>query len=423
VTPATAERTARAGAWLSELRDQAREWVTAQRPYPATARTEEYIDLLFAFGQARLGQRPAAQELLSRAAGSLAEADQAHQALLEAFRFRIEQALRAEPHREPLFRAWREAVEARDRLTLVLIDRARTELRVLEPDLRINPYRNWGASFSHFEVAVASLERILDPEELVSRVAGLMEAHGKGPGGEEAKARLLQQALGCASLATAEATRGWLGEMIPRLLAGRPVPEESAVQLEARALFNSLKAAVYYGLREEFLQIVPAVLRLVRSAGAFGGLMGVGEVLTVCVQAHRFFHLQPELSAFLDEVARQLPGEGQDVGPFGACALHLMACLAEGWYALGRADRARPVVRQTLQALPSLQPRDAGALACASAGAVRHAPADEARAHYPAILERTYAKDTFTTSSHYHIIQLKVIDAIVLSATEAFLND
>ena len=62
-------------------------------------------------------------------------------------------------------------------------------------------------------------------------------------------------------------------------------------------------------------------------------------------------------------------------------------------------------------------------MARASASAVRAAPASEARAHYLAILGRARVSDTYTTSTHYSMSQLEVVEAIVLSATEALQND
>jgi hypothetical protein len=147
----------------------------------------------------------------------------------------------------------------------------------------------------------------------------------------------------------------------------------------------------------------------------------LGRLLGACVRGFLAFHLPDELASFLGEIAPLIQGVsgGRDEWT-RLCAL---ASLAEGWYACGPGELARPVISRALDLLPSLAPRPAGWLACATAGAVRTAPAEEARACYQAVLERTSAPDTYTTSTHYGLTQLEVIDAIVLSAVEAFLND
>ena len=64
-----------------------------------------YVDLIFAFGLAKLGEVTAARELMTRAGTALLaskepnrEPDLAHEFLLKAFVWRIENALQGKPH-------------------------------------------------------------------------------------------------------------------------------------------------------------------------------------------------------------------------------------------------------------------------------------------------------------------------------------
>src|SRR4051812_32498470 len=117
------------GPWLRRLRDLAQGWVdvpTYTAPLPqadrevirssfpdlaakltsdgrlpaghATAQTPSYVDLVFSFGLARLGESGAARELLDRAQGVLGLQDEAHRSLLTAYKYRITQALEGKPH-------------------------------------------------------------------------------------------------------------------------------------------------------------------------------------------------------------------------------------------------------------------------------------------------------------------------------------
>src|SRR5205814_1676635 len=65
--------------------------------------TASYIDLLFAFGFARLGEAGAARALVRQAAAALeASGSEAHTFLSAAFRYRIDQVLAGKPHTGPL---------------------------------------------------------------------------------------------------------------------------------------------------------------------------------------------------------------------------------------------------------------------------------------------------------------------------------
>ena len=66
--------------------------------------TPAYIDLLFAFGMARLGEVTAARGLLRQAAAAIEEVrrPRPHTFLLQAFQYRVEQALAGRPHAGPL---------------------------------------------------------------------------------------------------------------------------------------------------------------------------------------------------------------------------------------------------------------------------------------------------------------------------------
>ena len=72
---------------------------TGANPTPTT---HAYIDLIFAFGLARLGEANEARKLLGAAAQVLAAADEVHSWLYEAFEFRIQQALDGKPSVERL---------------------------------------------------------------------------------------------------------------------------------------------------------------------------------------------------------------------------------------------------------------------------------------------------------------------------------
>src|SRR5439155_26377114 len=68
----------------------------------ATRFTRAYADLILAWGLARLGDRAGCQELLGHAQAALANTDDVHAFFLDAYDFRIRQALEGRPGASPL---------------------------------------------------------------------------------------------------------------------------------------------------------------------------------------------------------------------------------------------------------------------------------------------------------------------------------
>src|SRR5262249_6540434 len=143
-------------------------------PPSATAQTEAYIDLIFAFGLARIGDEPDARELLSQARSALLGQDDAHAFLYGAFEYRVRQALDGKPHSGPLPNDHIEYLEHMERLLRYVVDRLRKHSRILEPDQHLNPYRVWGSRISDFERALAELTDLTSREQFISQVEALL---------------------------------------------------------------------------------------------------------------------------------------------------------------------------------------------------------------------------------------------------------
>jgi hypothetical protein len=93
--------------WLAALCDRARQWIEEKgQIYPTSGqgkpRTSAYIDLMFAFGLAKLGETDACLRLRERATSELVGDGEAHEFLLQAFDYRIRRALEGQPHAGPL---------------------------------------------------------------------------------------------------------------------------------------------------------------------------------------------------------------------------------------------------------------------------------------------------------------------------------
>src|SRR5262249_54724539 len=150
--------------WLTDLADMAHKWVreVGQPTTQAATPMDGYVDLVFSFGLARLGETDASRELLVRAQGVLGQADDVHQFLLGAFQHRISQALEGKPHAGPLPDEHLEYLGKMERMPRYVVDRLRQHSRILEPNQRIDPYRHWSMRMSELDRELAELVDIND---------------------------------------------------------------------------------------------------------------------------------------------------------------------------------------------------------------------------------------------------------------------
>jgi hypothetical protein len=108
--------------------------------------TQAYVDLMFAWGHARLGDADAARGLVAEAANVLRPSQgEAHEWLLDAFTYRVEEAIAGHAHASSLpadlTDALTRADDWRNRISLRYVaDRMRHLSRILEPDERVDPY-------------------------------------------------------------------------------------------------------------------------------------------------------------------------------------------------------------------------------------------------------------------------------------------
>ena len=102
----------------------------------------------------------------------------------------------------------------------------------------------------------------------------------------------------------------------------------------------------------------------------------------------------------------------------GPAALLALLLVAGQWYYFGRDSQAEPILQVSRQVLLAneLAPRDQTQLAVAYAGAVGEAPVEIAQKRLEEIFRQLKGiKDTYTTSSHFSVSQLDVVESVVLA--------
>jgi hypothetical protein len=413
--------------WMVDLAKSAQEWVKVESGAPATAQTGAYVDLIFAFGLARLGEVDASKELLNHARGILGTKDDAHQFLLEAFEFRIRLAQDGKGHTGALPTEKIEYLEHMDRLQRYVVDRLRKHSKILEPDQRINPYRHWGARISDFEKALADLADLTDKTEIANRIDKMLKDTTKGPKGSEPRVRILRTALEVAPRVGEDFARKILDQMLPVYDAMPEVKEIQQVMDQAAFLEKALFLAGHFGRVESIHPLVTRFQKMLQSQKGPQSLDALDSLAASCFRGLRKLGMRDEIDAILRQMA-DLVLEGQDVKTIdfkkrdkGIAALKTLLQVAGGWYFFARDSQADPILQAARATLLSsdMTPKDQTGLACSYAAAVGQAPVEVAQKRLEEIFDKQKGikgvKDTYTTASHFSVSQLDVVESVVMA--------
>jgi hypothetical protein len=414
--------------WLSELHDKAQEWAMDGRdPNQDKARTFSYIELIFAFGLAGLGELGASRALLGSDKMVLGDEDDAHQFLLQAYDYRIRQALEGKPHSGPLPDEYIKSMETMDRLSRYVVDRLRKHSRVLEPDRRINPYRSWGNP-SDFEKALAELTDISNRQELASRVEWLLNNVPTGRKSHVLRVRALKAGLEVAPWVGEDFARKLLDQSIPAYDALPEQQEFAAAMEQASFLEKALSAAAHYGSDAHIRPLVARFERMLQSLRGPQALPALESLGRECFRGLRKLGMRDEIDRLLGQLADAVL-EGKSLAAvdlhkwsYGPEMLKALLQVAAGWYYLGRDRQAEPVLQaaRALLLKGELPPRQQTELACAYAQAVGQAPAEVAQERLEEIFTAVKGvTDSYTTSSHYSMAKLDVVESVVLAAVGA----
>jgi hypothetical protein len=320
--------------WLRGLHELARGWVAAHAPN-ATAQTEAYVDLTFAFALASIGAADASEECSRRALALLTGRDEAHLLLLQMYGYRIAQARQGQRHDGLFPSEILSTLENTERLLRYVVDRLRKHSRLLEPDQRFNPYRHWGARISDFERVLAELPD-LDGNEVMRRVDELWYAAPRGARGNEKRAQIVRAGLEAAPRIGEEFARRMLEQTVPAYDALPAAKEMAALMDQAAFLEKALFVAGHFQIRE----FTPLLLDRVRwqlVAQDVTRLQVLSTMIRESIHLLTVLQLGDELDSFLGEVS-ELVLKGRPVALLTGRdqqtlqALEVMLCVTEGWY-------------------------------------------------------------------------------------------
>jgi cellulose synthase operon protein C len=435
------------GQWLLKMNELARGWVDRQRRQdalePKGAKTKEYLDLLFAFGLARLGEHDAGRQLVNKAKKKLANEDEAHAILYLLFDYRIRQAMEGQSTNTPL------EEEALDRLNALrqkeqerrsqtsgrsggtsispfcyIIDKMRGTSRILEPLQKILEYRYIAApSNDEEEQTLAKLPDIKERSELAERIHWLIKrgrtrlalfvrilkaALEQSPRvGEEIAQHLLEQALRAYDQSV----------QLPAGAEARP-----SLELLMDLLERGLFVAAHFGRLDAVQALMVRFRQLLRDEHGSSSITGFDRVVEQGLRGLRKLGLREEIQELLTLMADAiLKGRSpmmllaqKDTGSLW----RVMLPIAAAWYDSGRDSLAEPIYQaaRTVLFRNELLPTEHLALACAYAKALGAAPIPILQERIEELFERLEGiPNTSSYGNYYSPSQVKLVESVVLA--------
>jgi hypothetical protein len=414
--------------WMTNLCSQAHAWIQGGGGPAAGAPTVAYTDLVFAFGLARLGETDASRELRQRAQDVLGGMDDVHQFLLQAYDYRIKQALEGRPHSGPLPAEQMEYLEHMDRMPRYLVDRLRQHSHILEPEQKIDPYRYWGARINDLEKALAELADLTDRKEIIDRVQKLLAGTPKGAKGNDQRARILRAGLDLAPRVSEEFAQDLLDRTVATYDAMPEAQEQAALLDQAALLEKGMTVAAHFDRHEHIQMLVARFQKLLQSQRGGKAVQSLDQLAAQCFRGLRKLGMRDEIDQLLRQMA-EIILEGKDVAQVDVKALgsnppalRVLLSVASGWLYFGRDRQAEPILNAARAVLfkGDLPPKESTTLAMTYAATVGQAPVEAAQRRLEEIFQKLQGiRDTYTTNTHYGLSQLDVVEAVI----RAVVND
>lgn len=410
-----------------DLRPVIHAWSDANCRGVSARWTKWYIDMILAFGMARLGESGRCHEWLDGAAAELSnpKRDAVHKWFYSAYAHRVRQALNGEAIHSQLPPDLLQSLETMEKLDRYKVDRMRQHSRILEPHEQIDPYRRWHRRFSdELSRNLAELSDILDRDALAARLKSLLAERRDVP----QQVRVVTTALEmCPRLGEAFAQ-----EVLPRVVPLLDAAEDVIGQ--AALLEKSLLLAGHYDQRELTETFVERLHRLLdQQRGAeLQTLESLESLVAQSLRGLRRFGFRDSILRLLEQmetlVGHRAKAAKKKKAKSGTRELwKLQLQIASGWFYFGQEQRGWPTLNQVRALLfaDTEIPVEQTKLACAYIMALSQAPVQEAMPRLYELFEKlTGIRDNFTTNSHYSLSQLDVVEATVLAiVSEDFTPD
>lgn len=405
-----------------------------------------YVDLMFAFGLAKLGEATAARDLMRNAGEELLKRpgpkdrpDPAHEFLFKAFQFRIENALQGKPHAGPLppdLMARLETIDA-DRNNQAskryVVDRMRQQSWILEPQEKLDPYAPWKKHGNDLQKVLADLANIKDPPRLEAEIKKLVKAHQSSP---DSRLHVFAEAVPLAPRVGEEFAVA-LVQQVPAVLdaanrvTGTPDYVGTLREKQTQLLERSLFLAAHYDRTELVQTLFGRFLDFVRARGGTEMYDAINKVARECLRSLRKLGLKTEIERFLTRMTdlvvqgKSLPALQATAGAAWPDVLRSLLHLAEGYLFFGSFAQARPFLDAAQTTIlengkagkdKGLKPQQLADLVRTYITALGQGPVDEALNRIEHLFKHLEKMpNTYTTATHFSRLHLNIVEEVVRS--------
>jgi hypothetical protein len=442
------------------LYELARKWCEESRvrddlPGTIWQTSGQYVDVIFAFGFARLNEPTQARErvrdaeaAIKRHRGRRGPTDEnvgeIHGLLVRGFRYRVEQVLQGRPHAGPLPAEWRDDLEKAVGRTLsrYFVDRMRQQSQILEPEERFDPQRDSTKPTAELEQRLIELSAIRDPTQLHATIRDLFKVGAGRPPAPEEQLNILTESLMLAPRVGDALVQDLLARIEPvldRLTSYRSSEESRSsglLERQAIVLERGMVIAANYGRGDLVQRLWPRLIQILqhlqqeKRAAPLVNL--VNRVFSQSLRSMRKLGLRDEIGKLIDQADR-LVRKGRSLTALEVAAgkdwpitLTTLVYLAGGWLSFGWLDKSLEVLDAARKLLLSERDKDYARtglfpqlyanLAVAYVTALGEAPVDAALRRIEEFFRRAWRlEDTFTSSTFYSRMHLNIIEAVVLA--------
>jgi hypothetical protein len=456
-----------------DLHQTARHWVVEAAKtlnHEGIRKSLPYVDLLFAFALAKLGEASSAKRLTEDARKDLIVplpenwtehrdwdafvAGLVSNVLCRAIQFRVDQVMTGKPHtgalppdlQEELLELGRKAaattvVDPKSGKTVqnpfwradYVINRLRHELRIIEPQEKPEPY---GAVLRYndpLRKELAELAVVREPHILADRLRRRFRDGYPGKELRDVQFLVLSEGLPLAARVGETFTLELLANVPSVLLAGTGAPElPDLPKLQGDLLERSLALAAHFDRGDVVEKLVMQFVALVHGKQDRDRFRLINAVRGQALRSlkklglrdqidHLLSRLQTEVlkGSALAEVKRRYQAKADEWAP----ALQSLLNIAAGWLTLGLPDHALPILDEARRELlhpeaVKLQTKDYVELARAYVRAIGQGPAEVGLPRIAELFDRMDPKritDTSTTAPFFSRFHLTLVEDVILA--------
>jgi len=427
---------------LGQLRGVVSKW-TKEAASSGTARTKAYVDLIFAFGLARLGEASEAEKALDEAKQQFDLKDPIHGWFYSAFEFRIRAALDGRATDEQFAQTLLDKLADIERTPRYKIDRLLQNSRVLEPHATIDPYRRWlGRYPDDLGRELAELFDENDREVLKESITSLLQRYApKKNNVSLSYARVVTTALELAPRLGESAAVELLALSQPLLSAKLDLIDRAAFLkqgLFVAAHFDRVEDVHQFVAKLEDLipELVDAYLLTTSNDSTHDDTaVAVESLLSRSFRGLRKLGMRDEIAKLFGRIA-ELARSHQRKNPsaYELTQSHkLLLHIAASWFYFGQTEPAEAIIHDVRKTLyhEELIPAYKAQVTCSYLHALGQSPMEYG---LPAMEElfgfdRRSRRldgihDAFSTGTHFALLQLNIVETLVLSlASDSFVLD